>query len=154
MNQDVLQGRWTQMKGELKSWWGKLTDEDLDRIGGSKDKLVGMIQEKYGYMKDEAQREVNRRLQEYGDRVGSSQTGSMGTMSKSKAEDVASSVSETVGSIKAKAEEVASTVVSRENLEKMATAGVELIRRYPMQSLLIGLGIGYLLARRPGRHDG
>jgi uncharacterized protein YjbJ (UPF0337 family) len=40
MNQDILAGKWKQMRGELKTWWGKLTDDDFDRIGGEKDKLV------------------------------------------------------------------------------------------------------------------
>ena len=45
MNQDILAGKWKQMRGELKTWWGKLTDDDFERIGGQKDKLVGLIQE-------------------------------------------------------------------------------------------------------------
>jgi uncharacterized protein YjbJ (UPF0337 family) len=44
MNWDQIQGKWTQMKGSIKQEWGKLTDNDLDVIAGSKDKLVGKIQ--------------------------------------------------------------------------------------------------------------
>jgi uncharacterized protein YjbJ (UPF0337 family) len=43
MNQDILAGKWKQMRGDLKTWWGKLTDDDVDRIGGQKDKLIGLI---------------------------------------------------------------------------------------------------------------
>ena len=57
------------MRGELKSWWGKLTDDDFDRIGGQKDKLIGGVQEKYGYAREQAQQEVERRLKEYGDKM-------------------------------------------------------------------------------------
>ena len=67
MNQDVFAGKWKQIRGELKSWWGKLADDDFDRIGGQKDKLIGVIQEKYGYTREKAQREVEERLKEYGD---------------------------------------------------------------------------------------
>ena len=67
MNQDVFAGKWKQIRGELKSWWGKLADDDFDRIGGQKDKLIGVIQEKYGYAREKAQREVEERLKEYGD---------------------------------------------------------------------------------------
>ena len=67
MNQDVFAGQWKQMRGELKSWWGKLADDDFDRIGGQKDKLIGVVQEKYGYAREKAQQEVERRLKEYGD---------------------------------------------------------------------------------------
>jgi uncharacterized protein YjbJ (UPF0337 family) len=58
MNQDILQGKWKQVRGEVKSWWGKLTNDDLDRIGGSFDRLAGILQERYGYSKEEAQRNI------------------------------------------------------------------------------------------------
>jgi uncharacterized protein YjbJ (UPF0337 family) len=59
MNADVLRGKWTQLKGEIKSQWGKLTDDDLDRIEGDSEKLIGKIQERYGYARDQAKREVD-----------------------------------------------------------------------------------------------
>ena len=48
MNQDVFAGQWKQIRGELKVWWGTLAESDFDKIGGQKDKLVGIVQEKYG----------------------------------------------------------------------------------------------------------
>lgn len=65
MNKDVLKGKWKQIRGEAKKWWGELTNDDLDKIEGDRDKLVGVIQERYGYAKDEAEREVDRRLSTY-----------------------------------------------------------------------------------------
>ena len=65
MNKDVLKGKWKQLRGEAKKWWGELTDDDLDKIEGDREKLVGVIQERYGYAKDEAEREVDRRLRTY-----------------------------------------------------------------------------------------
>lgn len=62
---DVLQGNWKQLKGELKIWWGKLTDDDITQIEGHQDKLVGALQTRYGYTKERAQSEVNQRLKEY-----------------------------------------------------------------------------------------
>lgn len=59
MNWDQIQGKWTQRKGSVKQHWGKLTDDDLAVIGGSKDKLVGRIQERYGIKKEEAQRQLD-----------------------------------------------------------------------------------------------
>ena len=59
MNQDILKGRWAQLKGELKTQWGKLTDNDLTQIEGEKDKLVGKVRERYGIERDEAERQVN-----------------------------------------------------------------------------------------------
>jgi uncharacterized protein YjbJ (UPF0337 family) len=59
MNWDQIQGKWTQVKGSIKQEWGKLTDNDLDVIAGSKDKLVGKIQERYGIKKEEALRQFD-----------------------------------------------------------------------------------------------
>jgi uncharacterized protein YjbJ (UPF0337 family) len=59
MNQDILEGKWKQMKGQAKQAWGKLTDDDLDRISGSRDELVGLIQERYGWERERAEREVD-----------------------------------------------------------------------------------------------
>jgi light-regulated signal transduction histidine kinase (bacteriophytochrome)/uncharacterized protein YjbJ (UPF0337 family) len=67
MNQDMFASQWRQMRGSLQAWWGKLKDEDVERIGGQKDKLIGVLQEKYGYTRGQAQHEVERRLQAYGD---------------------------------------------------------------------------------------
>jgi len=59
MNEDILKGKWRQLKGEVKSRWGKLTDDDVDRVEGDAEKLIGRVQERYGYQRDEAQREVD-----------------------------------------------------------------------------------------------
>ena len=58
MNWDQVEGKWKRIKGEAKTRWGKLTDDDLDVVGGQRDKLVGRVQERYGIAKDQAQREV------------------------------------------------------------------------------------------------
>ena len=57
MNEDIIKGQWNEIKGEVKERWGKLTDDDLMQISGQKDKLVGALQKKYGYSKDEAEDE-------------------------------------------------------------------------------------------------
>lgn len=58
MNQDTLAGNWKQLKGKVKEQWGKLTDDDLEVIGGRREQLVGRIQERYGIAKDEAERQM------------------------------------------------------------------------------------------------
>jgi uncharacterized protein YjbJ (UPF0337 family) len=58
MNWDQVEGKWKQMKGSVKQKWGRLTDDDLDVIGGKRDQLVGKIQERYGMTKEDAHREV------------------------------------------------------------------------------------------------
>ncbi|MBX3057038.1 MAG: CsbD family protein [Anaerolineae bacterium] len=59
MNSDILEGKWNQVKGKVRQKWGELTDDDLTRIAGKRDELVGLIQERYGRTRAEAEREVN-----------------------------------------------------------------------------------------------
>jgi uncharacterized protein YjbJ (UPF0337 family) len=59
MNQDRIEGNWTQFKGKVKEQWGKLTDDDLDIIAGKRDQLLGRIQERHGIARDEAERQLN-----------------------------------------------------------------------------------------------
>jgi uncharacterized protein YjbJ (UPF0337 family) len=105
MNSNDLESKWQKLRGEIRSQWGKLTDDDLERIAGNKDKLIGAVQERYGYVWD----------------------------------------------LKTRATEALKAVASKENLHKLKGDVVDFVRRYPIPSLLIGLGIGYLLARRSER---
>jgi uncharacterized protein YjbJ (UPF0337 family) len=65
MNKDILEGKWKQMRGETKAWWGKLTDDDLDRAAGKFEVLSGMLQEKYGYTREAAANEIDKHVTEY-----------------------------------------------------------------------------------------
>lgn len=58
MNWDEAAGKWNQFKGSVKEKWGKLTDDDLTMIAGSRDRLVGKIQERYGITKERAEEQV------------------------------------------------------------------------------------------------
>jgi uncharacterized protein YjbJ (UPF0337 family) len=55
---------WKQVRGEAKSQWGKLTDDELDQVAGERDKLLGLLQEKYGYAKSRAEQEIDEFLRE------------------------------------------------------------------------------------------
>ena len=63
MNSDTLSGQWKQLKGAAKVKWAKLTDDDLMSAEGSYDKLVGSIQERYGYARERAESEVDSWLE-------------------------------------------------------------------------------------------
>jgi uncharacterized protein YjbJ (UPF0337 family) len=57
MNEDILKGKWLEIKGRVKEKWGKLTDNDFDEIEGKSEILLGLLQKKYGYIKDKAELE-------------------------------------------------------------------------------------------------
>ena len=59
MNWSEVEGQWKQLKGQVKSKWSKLTDDDLQNLSGKKDTLIGKLQERYGIMKDEAERQLD-----------------------------------------------------------------------------------------------
>lgn len=174
MNEDIFAGQWKQMRGELKSWWGKLTDDDFDRISGQKDKLIGLVQEKYGYTRDHAEQEVERRFKEYGDKTTGSVTNitakaqELGATAANKANEAATVVGEKIGSLAKVIREnaphegavataatavvdgleSASSYLREKKFDHLAKDVTALVRTYPVQSLLIGVGLGYLLARR------
>ena len=59
MNWDLIEGNWTQFKGNIKQQWGKITDDQLDVIGGKREHLAGKIQVMYGIEKDEAENQLD-----------------------------------------------------------------------------------------------
>ena len=59
MNWDQVEGKWKQLKGSARQQWGELTDDDLHAIAGSREKLVGKLQERYGIAKQEAQKRAD-----------------------------------------------------------------------------------------------
>ena len=66
MDANILKGKWLQLKGSVREKWGQLTDDDVDRVSGSAERLVGVIQERYGYAKQRAEDEVDAWLARYG----------------------------------------------------------------------------------------
>lgn len=58
MNADILKGKWKQLKGSVQSEWGELTSDEVDMIAGDSTKLAGLLQERYGKSREEAERAV------------------------------------------------------------------------------------------------
>src|SRR5207245_11469579 len=58
MNRDTLKGQWTQLKGQVRKQWGKLTEDEVDQIQGDSEILMGKLQQRYGYTREQAQREI------------------------------------------------------------------------------------------------
>jgi len=64
MNKDIFEGKWKEMRGQVKEWWGKLTDDELEQAGGNAEQIVGLLQQKYGYTREKAEEEFNRRIED------------------------------------------------------------------------------------------
>jgi uncharacterized protein YjbJ (UPF0337 family) len=156
---DPLVGHWEDLRHQLRSWWDRLTEADLAQIGGQRDRLISLLQQRYGYTRQRAQQEVDQRLQEYG-----GQAASVAPTVTSAAQGVASTVTETAGSAAAKTQEMvaaaatavtntvtgAGTYVQEKGVQALPGDLVGLIRRHPVPALLIGLGIGFVLGRSLG----
>jgi uncharacterized protein YjbJ (UPF0337 family) len=156
---DPLAGQWEQLRPQLRSWWDRLTEADLMAIGGQKDRLISVLQQRYGYPRERAQQEVDRRLQEYTDK-----SAGVAATATNAAQDVDSRVTATAGTAATKAQELAGsaatgatdtvtavgTYVQEKGLQGLAGDLTDLIRRHPVPALLVGLGIGFVLGRSVG----
>ncbi len=61
-SQDILFGKWHELKGQVRQQWGKLTDDDLTRLSGKTEELAGVLQQRYGYARAQAEIEINNWL--------------------------------------------------------------------------------------------
>lgn len=59
MNWDIVEGKWKQLKGAAQAKWGDMTDDEYDQVAGNKERLSGKLQEKYGWTKEEAEKQVD-----------------------------------------------------------------------------------------------
>jgi uncharacterized protein YjbJ (UPF0337 family) len=151
MNEDVFSGKWREMRGTLRSWWGRLSDDDLERIGGQKDRLIGVVQEKYGQTREQAEREVDRRLSEYG-----SSGGGIGSNLRSRVDDLGATVSNKAGEAAgamASGVQSARSYLQDRDFDELTSDITAWVRRNPIQACLIGIGLGYLIARSIGTGD-
>ncbi len=95
MNWDRIEGKWDQAKGELKTKWNKLTDDDLGAVAGKRDQLVGKLQERYGILKDDAEKQIDAWVAAFDGGTGEA---------KGKAEDLKAKAEHKAEDLKAKAE--------------------------------------------------
>ena len=65
-NKDILQGKWHELAGRVKGQWGRLTDDDVAKLTGKQEELAGLLQQRYGYGKAQAETEINKWLGDIG----------------------------------------------------------------------------------------
>jgi uncharacterized protein YjbJ (UPF0337 family) len=159
MNKDVLQGSWLQLSGELKKQWGKLTDDDLKKIEGQRDKLEGILRRRYGYTSAKASKEVDSFLADAEGRLSGLQKflRRRVSMAQERAQDTADTVRDTVESVRDTVGTAAEDV--NEQLSMAAPDEVAYtVESYPwlvvIGAFIIGILIGLILSpnlsQRPG----
>jgi hypothetical protein len=160
MSPETFTQQWAQIRQELRGWWDQLTAGDLEQIGGRRDQLVRVLQERYRYTRERAQDEVDRRLQAY-QTAGSGMAETITTA----AQEAATRLTQTAETVRAQATEAASTTaaavtetvrgigasVQDTSLDQLTGDIVGLVRRYPVASVLIGVGVGVLLVYSLGK---
>jgi uncharacterized protein YjbJ (UPF0337 family) len=126
-----VEGNWKQMKGRAKERWGRLTDDDLTAIAGRRDQLEGMIQERYGYAKERARREIEDWYR-----------------------SMESNLAEQIESLRSGIQNFSSTVdrIAKEQFPRARTRTTEVldeaeeaVKRNPISALVVALGLGFLI---------
>jgi uncharacterized protein YjbJ (UPF0337 family) len=139
MSPETFAQQWAQIRQLLRGWWDQLTEQDIEQIAGQQDQLVRVIQERYQLLHERARDEVDQRLRGY-QTAGSP----MAEAFIAAAEEAASRLPETAEPARPPAG--GASLLSRYTGDLAA-----LVRRYPVTSVLIGLGVGMLLARSFGK---
>jgi uncharacterized protein YjbJ (UPF0337 family) len=141
MNWSQFEGKWNDVKGQVKERWGRLSDDDLTRVEGKKDRLVGLIQQKYGVAKEKAEDELNDWATKATTLFDKAKEGmQQGYQSiREGYENATESVSE--------AYDQGRRYLKENNIKDMAGDVRDLIGKHPLPAVLIGVGIGYMLGR-------
>jgi len=152
MNWSTVQGNWNEAKGKVKTQWGRLTDDDLTKVEGQKDRLIGVIQQKYGIARDKAEEQLEQFM---------SSNDSFASKAKEGVQDAVEKGREYVEKGVEKGKEMVSHGVEKgkelvhqgkeyvqgTSMSQMATDLKDLIGKHPVYSAVIGVGLGFLVGR-------
>jgi uncharacterized protein YjbJ (UPF0337 family)/ElaB/YqjD/DUF883 family membrane-anchored ribosome-binding protein len=157
---ETFETEWTRVKGQARQWWDRLTESDLEQVSGEKDRLIRLVQEKYGYARERAEQEIDQHLREHRDIGQGSAAGSSREEASTRMGDYAAGVAASAGEVGAKVQNMASSATTSmastvsgagTYLQDLPTEFAGLVRRHPIPSLLIGIGVGFLLGRSLGQ---
>ncbi len=138
MNQAQFNGMWDNVKGEIKHQWGELTDSDIKKIGGNKDKLLASIEKKYGYAKKKAQDELDEFLNKM-DHI------SKNNSIEEKIRHVGYGVKDFGHKIVEKSEHLSEAAL--EKMDENYKQAVTYVKKNPVKSVCIGVGLGLLVGK-------
>jgi uncharacterized protein YjbJ (UPF0337 family) len=153
---EMFNQQWSHIRQKAKSWWDRLTDVDLEQVAGRKEQLVQTIEARYGYAHERAEQEVDRYLAEFYMTLESTPGSRVMEAASSAAHAVASEFTKTAGEAGATAQKIGATAATSLG-DTVARVGAYLpelpsglagfIRRHPLPSLMVGMGLGFLLGR-------
>lgn len=170
MNWSTLQGNWNEAKGKVKTQWGRLTDDDLTQVQGQKDRLVGVIQQKYGIARDKAEQQLEEFMSASDGLVAKAKEGAQEVLDKGREyvdngrefvhrgveqgrEFVQRGVDQGREFVQRGVDQGREVVeqgrsyVQNTSTSDMASDLKHLIGRNPVQSTIIGIGLGFLIGR-------
>lgn len=156
---ETFEEQWPRLRGQIRSWWDRLSESDLEQVSGQKARLIRLVQEKYGYARERAEQEIDRHFREYGEAKGESAAGHQSEPSAT-VEGYAASMAATASEVGTKAQHMASSAATSvantmgdagTYLQDLPAEITGLIRRHPIPSLLVGIGVGFLLGRSLGQ---
>jgi hypothetical protein len=156
---EMFAQQWTHLRQQAKIYWDRLTDADLEQVAGDKERLVRALQGRYGYTRELAQQEVDRRLDVGSEATATSRIGRWTEAATSSAQELASELTKSAGGASTTAQRMATTAASTvsdtvtragQYLPEVPNGLAGLIRRYPVPSLMVGMGLGFLLGRSLG----
>lgn len=113
MNWNIVEGKWKQVSGNLKDTWGKFTDSDITQLSGKKDHLVGLVQERYGVMKDEAEKQVDAWVEKLNLNDAKEEAKDAGASLKDKAADMVQNVKDKMSDMAQTAQDKAADVSAK-----------------------------------------
>jgi len=157
---EMFTQQWPHIRQQAKSWWDRLTDADLEQVAGQKDRLVRALESRYAYARERAEQEVDRRLGEFYQMREASQGGRLGEAAGSTAQGVASALTKTASEAGTTAQKLATTAATTvggtvaragRRLPEIPGGLADFIRRYPLPSLVVGMGLGFLVGRSCAR---
>ena len=137
MNWSTVQGNWNEAKGKVKTKWGRLTDDDLMQVEGSKDRLVGVIQQKYGIAREKAEQQLEEFMSSSDGLVAKAKEGVAEVMEKGK--EYVEKGKEVV--------EKGKEYVQNTSYSQMGSDLKALISKHPVHSAIIGVGLGFFIGR-------
>jgi len=148
MNWTTVQGNWNDAKGRVKTKWGRLTDDDLMQVEGNKDRLVGMIQQRYGIAHDKAEQQLEEFLSSADGLLARAKEGAQEAVEKGK-EYVERGREYVERGVQKGREYVerGQDYVQHTSSSQMASDLRDLIARNPVQSAILGVGLGFLIGR-------